>query len=276
MHWFNIFFPLGMILFPAIFSVFIRTRSAPREDASEHTARIQVLRKRLWLWTAGAVIFFLALYSYGPAELSRFAWILFFPLWFQGAMPLLQAKDHGWRPALAEKTARSASLVRRDMQAPIPTWAWLLAGATWLLSLVLIIELLVTQPHGRLVAWTIVFPFMGGAWLLWGRYWTAKSALEPEPMDAGDSPELSEAYADFRRAKMWAWYVMSVMVMVVMTLPAVMVALRGTELLKAAIWVGAGGGSLAGVLGGVVGVWADLRRAKLTRLYQRISENPST
>jgi roadblock/LC7 domain-containing protein len=276
MRWFEFFFPLGMILSPAIFSVFIRIQPAPGEKAQEQTARIQALRMRLWLWTAGAVILFLALYSYGLAELSRLAWILFFPLWFHCTMPLLQAKDHGWRPALGDETSRSASLVRRDIQAHIPTWAWLLAGAIWLLALVGTIGLFVTQPHGRQFAWVIVFPFMGGAWLLWGRYWASKSALEPEPIDAGDPPELSRAYADFRRAKMWAWYAMSVMVMLVMTLPAVMMALRGTEWLEAAIWVGAGGGSLAGILGGVVGVWADLRRAKLSRLYQRISANPST
>jgi hypothetical protein len=94
-------------------------------------------------------------------------------------------------------------------------------------------------------------------------------------MDAGDSPELSRAYADFRRGKMWAWYAMSVVVMIVMTLPALMIASKGAELREAAIWVGAGGGSLAGVLGGAVGVWADLRRAKLNRLFQQISGNPS-
>ena len=276
MRWFDCLFPLGMILSPAIFSVFIRIQPAPGEDAQEQTARIQILRKRLWFWTAGAVILFLALYSYGPAELSRLAWIMFFPLWFRGAIPLLQAKDHGWRPALAGKTSRSASLVRRDIQAHIPTWAWLLAGAVWLLALVVIIELFVTQPHGVQLAWMVVFPLVGGAWLFWGRYWAARSALEPEPMDAGDSPELTRAYAGFRRAKMWAWYAMSVMVMIVMTLPAVMVASKGAELREAAMWVGAGGGCLAGVLGGVVGTWADLRRAKLSRLYQQISGNPST
>lgn len=56
MRWFDFFFPLGMILSPAIFSLFVRIQPAPGEDTQEQAVRIRSLRKKLWRWTAAAAI----------------------------------------------------------------------------------------------------------------------------------------------------------------------------------------------------------------------------
>lgn len=118
----------------------------------------------------------------------------------------------------------------------------------------------------------MIFPLIGGGWLAWGAYFGRMATLEPEPIDLSSSPELAQGYADFRNFKLWGWFTLSVLAMLAFCMTSLLLALDASGL-TTAIWIGAGGGSMVGVLGGVFGVRADLYRTRLNRLYQDLSEN---
>jgi len=106
---FNFFFTLFMILFPAVFTLFLR----PKSKASDQQPGSAKLAGLLWLSTGFTVVAYILLYYWQPA-IGYFMWFSFFPLWFLLAMPLMQTRDPGWRP-LARNALRAASLVRRDL-----------------------------------------------------------------------------------------------------------------------------------------------------------------
>jgi hypothetical protein len=92
-------------------------------------------------------------------------------------------------------------------------------------------------------------------------------------MDVGGSEELAGGYESLRRLKIWGWFIVSTMAMLAMSLPPVLLAWDPEGWLTAAIWVGAGGGAFVGLLGGVFGGTADVRRTRLNRLYQDLAED---
>jgi len=276
MRYFDFFFPLVMILFPVIISIFIRPHPDPKDpDPQATVARITMLRKRLWLGTAAALIVFLGVYSMLSTQVAAFFWMLWFPLWFAGAMPLLQAKDRGWR-SIERPATRAATLERRDVAPPGLGIARLMAWILWLALLVLAVWPLFRGQTDWSSAGFLMFSAFGAGWLLMGGYGTRLSTLEPEPMDVGASQELLRGYEDLRRFKIWGWFAVSTMAMLAFSVPPVLLVLDPERWLYTAIWVGAGGGALVGLLGGVFGFTADIRRTRLTRLYQDLAEGRTT
>ena len=172
--------------------------------------------------------------------------------------------------------ARTATLRRRDGAPPRLALARLLAWMLWLALLLLAVWPFFRGEADWSTAWFLIFSAFGGGWLLMGKLGTRLSVLEAEPMDVGGSPDLVRGYDSLRRFKIWGWFAVSTMAMLAFSLPAVLLARDPEEWLYAAIWVGAGGGALVGLLGGVFGVTADIRRTRLNRLYQDLAEGRTT
>jgi len=273
MDWFRFVFPLVMILSPLVASCFVRVHPDPGQDASARAARIATLRRRLWLATVVAVGAFLLLYFAVSPEASYYMWTASFPLWFLGTMPLLQTKDRGWRPMQQRGAVRSATLQRRDVEPPALRRARLLAWAAWAALFGATIVAFVVRRPGWFYAWMLTFPLFGGGWVASGAHFARMTALEPEPIDASGSPELAAGYAEFRRYKLWGWFVISMLAMLCFSVPPLLIALDPDRFLYPAVWIGGGGGALVGVAGAAYGMRADLYRARLNRLYQDLYEN---
>lgn len=266
---FDIAFPIAMILFPAVFSLFIRTRPASGEAAAARETALARLRRRLFAWTAAALALYGVLLWIGSAgaidEVAYFMWLAFFPLWFKGAMPLLQAKDVGWQPRPAGRTMRSAALVRRDAMSPMLRLAQVAAWAAWAALALATVALLLRSATPQW--WLLSFTLMGAVELVLGARFAQVSSLEPEPLDPAGSRDLQAAYAGLRRLKQWSWCGGTALGMLLFTVVALLLAWNQADNLIMAIWIGAGGGSLLGMAGAVVGVMADLHRARISRRY---------
>lgn len=273
MDGFRLVFPLLMILSPAIFSLFIRTRSEPGTDAAGRAARIARLRKRLWSGTAAAVAALFVARSWGSAEIAQYLWIASFPLWFLGAMPLLAAKDYGWQPIHRPEDVRAATLTRRDIEPASLRGARRAAWSVWAALVAATLVAFTTRPQGGTTAWALIFPLIGGGWLAGGAYLGRMLTLEPEPVDVSDAQELARGYAEFRSFKLWGAFALSVLAMLTFCAVTLLLAWAGPEQLTAAIWVGAAGGSIVGLLGAAFGVRADLYRTRLHRLYRDLSRS---
>ena len=77
---------------------------------------------------------------------------------------------------------------------------------------------------------------------------------------------MRDARAGFRNLKLYGWFALATASMLIFTLPALVLVWLGNQALVAAIVIGAGGGTLIGVGGGVFGTIASLRRAEINRL----------
>lgn len=270
---FDLFFPIAMILFPSVFALFVRTRPADGEDVAR-SAKAARLRRRLFGWTAAALAIYGALRWIGAAsgavdEAAAFMWLAFFPLWFKGAMPLLQTKDIGWAPRPMAATMRAAALVRRDL---VPSRLRALLVAAWILwSALTLTTVAILQRSEAPQWWLLFFTLMGAAQLLLGGRFARSSALEPEPLDSAGSRDLQAAYAGLRRLKQWGGSGGMAIGMLLFTLAPLLIAWDQERNLTIAIWIGAGGGSLLGLGGAVVGVMADLQRTRINRLYRQLT-----
>ncbi len=81
--------------------------------------------------------------------------------------------------------------------------------------------------------------------------------------------------AGLRRLKQWSWCGGMALAMLIFTVVPLLIAWDEVAYLNAAIWIGAGGGGLLGVAGGVFGVIADLRRARINRRYRELTSQPA-
>jgi hypothetical protein len=90
-----------------------------------------------------------------------------------------------------------------------------------------------------------------------------KSALEPEPLAPEDSSAVAKTYNSLRHLKGWGFYSLGVAGMLVVTIPPLLIAWDHEHLLRIAIALGAGGGTIVGIAGGVVGILADSKRARI-------------
>ncbi len=260
MDLFDHVFTLFMILFPALFTLFIRRRDAD----TEMQARNRRLTGILWLATAATVLLYLLLARWYPA-VSFFMWMAFFPLWFLLAMPMIQTRDPGWRP-LQRDNQRSASLVRRDVL-PIPLRiGWIMITVLWSLLLCVAILGLVLEVSRPVMWWLLVFNLAAGfeLWILhWGMH---RSLIEPEAASPGESASLRDEREAFHRFKLYGWFWLATLAMLIFSLPPLLLIWYGNQALTGAIAIGAGGGMLAGIGGGVFGTIASIRRARINRL----------
>jgi hypothetical protein len=266
MKYFETAFVVVMLLFPAIFTVLVRRqrigRGHPGRDAD---ADIAAKQRRLWFWTAVAIAAYATLTLNGNDEIAYFAWMASFPLWFLLAMPVLRAKDPGWR-GVPRPSTRHASLVRRDVLPRGLTRAWVALAAIWALLVAAAAVGLVRGIPGTSQWWLIVFPVTAGAEIALF-YWCGKrSLLEPEPHPAHETPEIRAARESLRGLKLYGWFGAAAASVVVFSAPALILIWWGPSALMPAIVAGAGGGAVVGIGGGVFGTLADLKRARLNRL----------
>lgn len=266
MFWFDLLFPVFMLLFPAGFTLFVRRAEDVEAGGRTNQEHVQALSQRLWLGTASALIAYLVAFQFLAPSVTQYSWVLFFPLWFGLAQPVLQAKNPSWGSMHENQTQRSASLKPRVIENPVPVGAWVAAWGLWLTS-VLVIAM--AKPQSGLPGWVPWLIVSGGAfWLLFGPWGVRMFLQEAEPMDTSGSPELAAEYGRFRAFKAWGWYYASVLAMFLASATALLIAyLPHSEL---PIWIGAGGGSLLGVAGGVFGTYCSIRRVRIADLYRQL------
>jgi hypothetical protein len=274
MDYFESAFVLLMLLFPGVFTLFVRHReSGQMPDREDATIALAAKERRLWTATAAAVLGYVALSLSGIKIAAYMMWIAFFPLWFLLAMPVLQAKDPGWR-GIPRTPVRTATLKRRDVWPPELERAWILLTIGWLLLLFGAAAGLLFEAPGADMWWVIAFPILGGAELALFYRCGQGSLAEPEPSVAAETPEIRSARDGLRKLKLYGWFGAAVVMTLVFSVPALILIWWDQSALTAAIIVGAGGGALGGIGGGVFGTMADLRRARLNRLCLEASTDP--
>lgn len=271
MIWFARLFPAFMLLWPAVFTLFVR----PRRSASEARARTA----RLW-WATGA---FLVLHAGVEALLEtqlperhslRVGWVPFISvcgsmlLWFSFAMPALQARQPGWNDAQRaagtggrdpRPAVRSASLQPRHVIHPIPRRAW---AVGWSLCGLCTAAMIWSFTRG-VTPWVA---FGLSFWVFSGYFGGRLTVMEPEPLDPRGSPELQRAYARLRSFKAWGLYWFGLSGTTVFTAVAVILAVRP----DVGGWVGAILGCAIGVAGGVFGTVGSIRRAGVNALLAEL------
>ncbi len=276
MDHFDTIFVLLMILFPAVFTLFIRdkdTGQGPRiEDTSSNLAAKQ---RRLWIWTTVAALGYLVLRFRGVQTPASMLWLVSFPLWFVLALPVVQAKDPGWR-GVPRTPVRAATPTRRDVLPARLQRAWLLVALMWLVLLVAAVAGVFLDAPGAQMWWVLAFPVVSGAQLALFYWAQGRSLTEPEPSAAHETVEIRSAREDLRNLKLYAWTGVAAVCVLIFSLPTLILIWFGQPAMTVAIALGAGGGALAGVGGGVFGTIADLRRAKLNRLCLEKSTEPPT
>ncbi len=261
MDYFDYAFTLFMIFFPAVITLFF----PGRDMTPELIARGKRLRLMLWGATIASAVAYLLLARWQPA-VAYFMWVAFFPLWFNLAMPLLRLRNPAWRVP-AREPVRSASLVRRDLLPPALRFGWIALGAFWALLLGVTAAGLVFGAVQTPQWWLLVFNLAAG-FELWILHWAMRRSLvEPEPAAPVESEALRREREAFRRFKLNAWFLLAAVAMLIFSLPPLLLTWYGNDALGWAIAIGAGGGTLAGIGGGVFGTWATIRRARINQLY---------
>ena len=255
-----VFTPL-MILFPAAFTLFIR----PGEALDDERRALAVsLVRRLWLATAVALTAFVGLTYWRPV-VGHFMWLAFFPLWFLFAMPLLRTRNPEWGP-VARGSVRSASLASRDRLPPELRVGWIAVTALWLLVFAVTVAGLFVASAQAGHWWLLAFNAIAGA-ELWILNWAMRrSLIEAEPVSPADDEAIRAERESFRRFKLYGWLAVAALVMLIFSLPPLLLVWYGVDALTWAIIIGAGGGALVGIGGGVFGTIASLKRAKINRL----------
>ena len=263
---FEFVFPVIMILFPAVFALFVSTKSSTEVVAGDdQSARIANLTWRLCIWTGVAVVIYVGLYLGLAHPLIRFMWIAFFPLWFALAMPLLRSKDPGWGP-VPRSSVRSAQLRRRDELPGVISRTWIGVAAVWIfLAGLTVIGLTLPRP-GSHYWWMLFFTLLAGINLWFLRSAMHRSLIEAEAVSQTETAELSLAREGLHNLKLYGWTLAGAAAMLVFALPALLIVWFGDTALTAAVIFGAGGGCLVGIGGGVFGTLADLKRTRINRL----------
>lgn len=143
---------------------------------------------------------------------------------------------------------------------------WFTLTAIWVLLLAVAVLGLVLAASEPPHWWLLGFSLMAGG-ELWLMHWaTRRSLIEPEPVPQNETAEIRQARESLRNLKMVGWLTAAALTMLVFSIPPALLIWMGNDSLNFAIMVGAGGGVAAGIGGGVLGVLADLRRAKINRL----------
>lgn len=266
MEYFDIAFVLLMILFPAVFTLFVRRKESLQSPQTGAKATgLATKQRRLWIWTVVAVAGFLVLGLSGLQVPTYMTPFVFFALWFILALPVLQAKDPGWR-GVPRPPVRMASLSRRDRLPASLQRAWRLLTTIWILLLFAAAAGILVDAPGAEMWWSLGFVVVGGVELALF-YWVGKRSLsEAEPSSANETAEIRSARDRLRNLKLYGWFAAASVCMFVFSAPALILIWFGQSAQTVAIIVGAGGGALAGIGGGVFGTVADIRRARLNRL----------
>ena len=269
MEWFQLIFPLVMILSPLVFVLCSGT--SPQAGAAA-----KPLMHALWACTLGMVAVQLSLW-YAGARTATFMGFAFMPLWFALAMPALMHRRPEWRRLHGSTPERTASLQPRHHEPLLPRWLMVLPSWVGLAGVVSVAAAVVmhrTQvgPLGpvddaSLIA--AVLLVIGSEVLLFGLLPAITRAVRqmPEPEPAGGDASLREAYAKHRRFVACS---MTLLFGVGMNAVAVAVAsclawVPSTNPLRLTLLIvcGAGGGTLVGLGGAAIGTVSSLRRVRI-------------
>ena len=188
---------------------------------------------------------------------------------------MLKERERVMRQTEEKVQVRAASLARRDNKLnPNFRIAWALGWTAWFFGTVATfcnamahLDTSMRRPAGWI--FLVGFASWGVFWLLVGQFAARRAMLEPEPMPPDEATDLAKAYTAEREWRAWVFYLMSLMAVV---LGIALGLLLTGGMTRATIWVGAGGGSLIGIMGGIFGTLADVRRARLRRRYQDLAK----
>jgi hypothetical protein len=234
-------------------------------------------------------------YTNPLAHAHRHMWVAFFPLWFGLAMPLVRAKSFNLQPSVHPSSAtqsepdgpsvRSASLANRARDIPIRSWEWVL-GISLSLACIVWIAMRGRYPfanpeaiepgqvsfHQWILALSTYAVCTAVQWFF-VPFSLRLSYLEPEPLDSSGSSELQEMYRQHRRQKIRLLYWM-----IGVLLPAflgIMVAwmVWWPEHFQIVGVVGAVGGSVLGIAGGIVGTLMSAQRMRIAEFKSRLDAN---
>lgn len=258
MLWFDRIFPAAMVLWPALFTLFVKRRAHATPDSSERATRLWIatavalaLHAAMQTWLEGRAPEHLALARGWPTGYAVCASML---LWFRFAMPAIAARDAGWRaPEGAEE--RRASLTPRHVHHPVPRGAWLAGWTLFALCAGVQVWAMTRGAHPVLL--------LGLTWWIFMAHFGARHAvLEPEPLDSAGSPELAASYASARHLKAWGFYALGLAGTLAFALVSALVVLDP----RTAGFVGAAFGTALGLAGALFGTVASIRRARANRL----------
>ncbi len=266
MQHFRLIFDLGMTVWPFAFVLLF-----PAKPVLNGERLSKYKRRALLLGIATAAAWCLIALVHSRFSGVHGLWTLCFVLWFGGAMPIMRLKRLDWSAPLPDASARQASLHSRLHASPVPKFWWAVAWCVWLL---LLAATLATVDAHVQALFPLFFNLMGAFWLIMGQYGLRWFLLEPEPLDAHGSVELRDAYGALRKFKVHGWFGLVIGAMLIFSSVALMIA-RDAGVV-AVVVLGAGGGSLLGVLGGVFGTYASVLRGRIAELRARLDGDHDT
>ena len=269
MAWFQLIFPLVMLLFPLVFVLAsgVSTEALP-------TAK--PLMRGLWACTLGTLAIHLALWfaGIGAATYMGFA---FMPLWFFLAMPALVHRRPEWQRLHGSTPQRSASLRSRSNEPVLSRWMVQLPAWITVAGLVSIAAAFVTrQSRGGVSDPVDTGTFVTAAALVIGCGVSLvgmlpailrTTAVLPEPEPEGGDAALREEYAKHRRfvAASMTLLFGGGMNLVVVCVASCMMWIPAADPLRMTLIIAcsAGGGSVIGLMGALIGTMSSVRRAKI-------------
>lgn len=288
-----VFVPV-MLLFPLIFAALVPTRVTSDSDRTAARARLSVLV----LATVAALAIWLGLIAtaafknWSPlASLVNFTWVLFFPLWFLLAMPVVRAKNPVWAGALAGNqangpTVRVASLKNRERESPVRGFM------LWVPAVVVGLTVIATAARGLLLPfedrdfagqgdaeqtrWLValaIVVFIGLVTMIAVPISLRRVNAEPEPLAPTGSEELLDLYRTQRRRRIRGMFWL---------LGVLLPGFIG-GLIALAVWfpadgsligfIGAFGGSGLGIAGGVFGTVMAVERVRIAEARARLESS---
>lgn len=282
MEWFQLIFPMVMILAPLVF-VLCSGRS---QEALPGAAP---LMQALWACTLGVLGVHLGLW-YAGVKAATFMGFAFMPLWFALAMPALMHRRPEWQRLHGSTPERTASLQPRTREPLVPRWLLHLCGWVGTLGVISVASAFVMHRSGRSPMGPVegtsltaaLLLIIGSEILMFGLLPVITRTVRqmPEPEPAGGDASLREAYAKHRR------FVACSMILlfgVGMNALAGIVAsclawVPSTHPLRLTLLVacGAGGGALIGVAGAAIGTVSSLRRARIAAQLRGVEEARSS
>jgi hypothetical protein len=268
-----------MLALPAVFMLFFR----PRPGADVDHRRIRRLRAALWIATAaciGAYFGLRALSAAGALDWwksiprlftwsdspDEIAWVLFFPLWFALAMPLLAAVRPSATSPYPDSARRVAALAPRALARPVRARHWLFGWAIWAAAVVAVAVALASGRDAVLAA--LLVP-LGAMPVALGPLTVRMTLREPEPLDPAGSQDLLDSYARHREAKAWGLFWLQTALTAIASLLPAAVAWQWPLGLAFAI-----GGSLVGLLGAAFGVHMGVQRMRIRERLDELEGRP--
>jgi hypothetical protein len=224
---------------------------------------------------------------------AHFSWMLFFPLWFVFAWPLIRSRNPAWEGAMygpegVSGAVRTASLVNRDRQNPVTRGMWAIAvfasvvgpsaiaaRGLWPFPLESVGPGDEAAAIAQRVQWLV---FLGSACLapiglLWLPLVLRSILREPEPMDAAGSNELVELYGRQRRRRVLGMFWLNGVAAPLLLggIFALVVWFPGIG----ALWgiVGGLGGSALGIVGAVYGFMMTAERARIAEIRVQLDRS---